>query len=119
MNRARSPRPLNTGDPIQRPGDPIPQIKAALGRAATLLRSDSQSRLKFEIEADHRSPLLTEEEAIAYLRLDTIQIDDPAATLRRYRERGLLRGTQVSKRVFYLREELDQFLKRLTNENPR
>jgi hypothetical protein len=66
-----------------------------------------------------RSPLLTEAEAIAYLRLDTIKIDDPAATLRRYRERGLLRGTQVSKKVFYLRDELDRFLEKLTDENPR
>ncbi len=43
--------------------------------------------------------LLTEEEAIRYLRLDTVNVDDPAATLRRYRERGLLRGTQVSRRI--------------------
>jgi hypothetical protein len=63
--------------------------------------------------------LLTEEEAIEYLRLDTIDIADPKATLRRYREKGLLRGTQVSKKVFYLRSELDSFLLRLTNENPR
>jgi hypothetical protein len=63
--------------------------------------------------------LFTEEEAIAYLRLDTIDIADRRATLRRYRESGHLRGTQVSKRVFYLQEELDAFLKRVTQENPR
>ena len=63
--------------------------------------------------------LLTEDEAIAYLRLDTINIADPRATLRRYRENGQLRGTQVSKRVFYLREELDAFLKRVTHDTPR
>lgn len=63
--------------------------------------------------------LLTEDEAIAYLRLDTIDIADRRATLRRYREAGQLRGTQVSKRVFYLREELDAFLKRATQDNPR
>jgi len=63
--------------------------------------------------------LLTEEEAIRYLRLDTVGIDHPADTLRRYRERGLLRGTQVSKRVFYRRVELDRMLDRLTEENPR
>jgi hypothetical protein len=65
------------------------------------------------------SPLLTEQEAITYLRLDTVKIDDPSATLRRYRDKGLLRGTQVSKRVFYLRDELDRFLKKVTDENPR
>lgn len=63
--------------------------------------------------------LMTEDEAIAYLRLDTINISDPRATLRRYRETGQLRGTQVSKRVFYLRDELDAFLKRVTHDNPR
>lgn len=63
--------------------------------------------------------LLTEAEAIRYLRLDTIDIEDPAATLRRYREAGRLRGTQVSKRIFYRRVELDRLVERLTEENPR
>ena len=63
--------------------------------------------------------LLTEEEAIRYLRLDTIEIANRSGTLRRYRERGLLRATQVSKRVFYRRTELDRFLERLTEDNPR
>ncbi len=52
--------------------------------------------------------LLTEVEAIRYLRLDTVGIDNPAATLKRYRDMGLLRGTQISKKVFYLRVELDR-----------
>src|SRR4051794_18837302 len=63
--------------------------------------------------------LLTEEEAIRYLRLDTIDIKNPGETLERYRKQGTLRGTQVSKRVFYLRPELDAFLKNATNANPR
>ena len=63
--------------------------------------------------------VLTEQEAIRYLRLDTVAIKNPAATLRRYRELGLLKGTQISKRVFYLRRQLDSFLQRLTEENPR
>jgi hypothetical protein len=63
--------------------------------------------------------LLTEDEAIRYLRLDTVAIKDPSATLRNYRKRRLLHGTQVSKRVFYRRSELDAFLTRLTEENPR
>lgn len=64
--------------------------------------------------------LLTEAEAIRYLRLDTIQgLRNPDETLARYRAAGLLRGTQVSKSVFYRRVELDRFLERLTNENPR
>ena len=63
--------------------------------------------------------LLTEEEAIRYLRLDTVDIEHPKETLRRYREQGLLRGTQVSKRIFYRRVELDRLLERLTEGNPR
>ena len=63
--------------------------------------------------------LLTEKEVIRYLRLDTVGVDHPANTLRRYRERGLLRGTQISKRIFYRRVELDRFLERITDENPR
>jgi hypothetical protein len=64
--------------------------------------------------------LLTEEEAIRYLRLDTIGgLRNPKETLARYRSNGLLRGTQVSKKIFYRRVELDRFLDRLTAENPR
>ncbi len=63
--------------------------------------------------------LLTEEEAIRYLRLDTVDIRNRKATLRRYREQGLLRGTQVSKRVFYRRVELERFLASITENNHR
>ena len=63
--------------------------------------------------------LLTEGEAVRYLRLDTINISDPSATLRRYREQRLLRGTQISKRIFYWRAELDRFIERATEGNPR
>jgi len=63
--------------------------------------------------------LLTEQEAISYLRLDTINIQNPSDTLQRYRALGHLRGTQLSKRVFYLRSELDHFLRKLTDKNPR
>ena len=63
--------------------------------------------------------VLTEEEAIRYLRLDTVSIKHPADTLYRYRDQGLLRGTQISRRIFYRREELDRLLEKLTTENPR
>ena len=63
--------------------------------------------------------VLTEEEAIRYLRLDTVNIKHPADTLYRYRDQGLLRGTQISRRIFYRREELDHLLEQLTNGNPR
>lgn len=63
--------------------------------------------------------LLTEQEAIQYLRLDTVDVANASATLRRYREQGLLRATQVSKRLFYRRIELERFLEKATKENPR
>ena len=63
--------------------------------------------------------LLTEEEAIRYLRLDQVDTDNPAGTLRYYRKRGLLRATQVGKCLRYRRVELDRLLERLTDENPR
>ena len=65
------------------------------------------------------SAVLTADEAIRYLRLDTMGLKNPQLTLDRYRRSGRLRGTQVSKRVVYLQEELDRFLRRLTDENPR
>ena len=63
--------------------------------------------------------LLTADEAVVYLRLDTIDTKYPGETLRYYREKGQLRGTQVGKAVFYRRVELDAFLARATDENPR
>lgn len=63
--------------------------------------------------------LMTEAEAIRYLRLDTLSIEHPERTLARYREKGLLRGTQVSTRLFYRRVELENLLVKLTEENLR
>jgi hypothetical protein len=63
--------------------------------------------------------LLTEQEAIRYLRLDLIQVENPGDTLRYYRRQGLLRATQVGKCVRYRRIELDRLLDRLTDSNPR
>jgi hypothetical protein len=63
--------------------------------------------------------LLTEEEAIRYLRLDIIDVENPEDTLRRYRKQGLVRGTQVGKCVRYRRSELEAFLARITENNPR
>lgn len=63
--------------------------------------------------------LLTEEEAIRYLRLDGIDVEEPAGTLRYYRKQGMLRATQVGKCIRYRRVELDRFLDHLTEHNPR
>ena len=63
--------------------------------------------------------LLTEYEAIRYLRLDTIKIKNPTATLRRYRDAGMLRAVQISKKIFYKRTELERFIEKLMEQNPR
>ena len=63
--------------------------------------------------------LLTEREAIRFLRLDDIRIEDPTNTFRYYRKKGLLRATQVGKCIRYRRVELERLLERLTEVNPR
>lgn len=63
--------------------------------------------------------LMTEDEAIRFLRLDKINTDDSSSTLRYYRKKGLLRATQVGKSIRYRRIELEMLLERLTNVNPR
>jgi hypothetical protein len=63
--------------------------------------------------------LLTEEDTIRFLRLDSIGVENPANTLRYYRKKGLLRATQVGKCIRYRRIELERLLDRLTEDNPR
>lgn len=58
--------------------------------------------------------LLTEDEAIRYLRLDIEGSEKPSLTLRYYREKGLLRATRVGRRLRYRRTELDHLLEKLT-----
>ncbi len=62
--------------------------------------------------------LLTEDEDIRFLRLDGIGIEDPAGTLRYYRKKGLLKATQVGKCIRYRRVELENFIAKITEENP-
>lgn len=58
--------------------------------------------------------LLTEAEAIRYLRLDIDGPAKPENTLRYYREKKKLKGTRIGKRVFYARKALDEFLEKMT-----
>ena len=58
--------------------------------------------------------LLTEEEAIRFLRLDDGKTKHPETTLEYYRSEGLLRGTRVGKRLRYLKSELFCFLDQQT-----
>ena len=60
--------------------------------------------------------LLTEEEAVKFLRLDECNSKKPEMTLAYYRSEGLLRGTKVGKRLRYLKSELLNFLAVQTNK---
>lgn len=61
--------------------------------------------------------LLTEDEAIRYLRLDTIGHKKPSNTLRYYRSKHLLRATRIGKGILYARKELDLFIDKMTQDN--
>lgn len=63
--------------------------------------------------------LLTEKEAVRYLRLDETGVKHPNRTLRRYREMGVLKGTIVGRCVLYRRSELEAFLDLQTERLPR
>ncbi len=56
--------------------------------------------------------LLTESEAIRYLRLDCDGPEKPELTLRRYREIGMLHAVRVGRRIRYRRVALEKFLAR-------
>ena len=58
--------------------------------------------------------LLTEEEAIIFLRLDKNGPATPERTLKYYRDEGMLRGTRVGQKYCYQRKELLDFLDRAT-----
>ena len=60
--------------------------------------------------------LLTEDEAIKFLRLDDGATKKPSVTLQYYRNEGSLRATQVGKKMRYLKSELINFLKLQTQK---
>ena len=57
--------------------------------------------------------LLTEQEAIKYLRLDVNGPKNPAGTLKYYRDKGLLRAVRVGRNLRYPRIELDAMVEKL------
>ena len=58
--------------------------------------------------------LLTEEEAVKFLRLDIDGPKDPSATLKHYRDKKLLRGTRIGRKYRYSRLELLKFIELAT-----
>lgn len=62
--------------------------------------------------------LMTPEEAAMFLRLDQIGHTPASAcrTLNYWRDQGELRATKFARRVWYLRQELEAFLRKKTRE---
>lgn len=58
--------------------------------------------------------LLTEEQAIIFLRLDEGKTKHPETSLEYYRLKGLLKATRVGKKLRYLKSELLNFLEKQT-----
>ena len=56
--------------------------------------------------------LLTEEEAVIYLRLDKTKVRNPHRAFAKYRERGLIKGYRVGRSVRYRPEDLEAFIDR-------
>jgi len=63
--------------------------------------------------------LLTEEEAVRYLRLDTLNTKEPRLTLRHYRQQRKLKATKIGKRLLYSRKALDDFIEEMTDYHNR
>lgn len=59
--------------------------------------------------------LLTEQEAIHFLRLDTDTIKTPHRTLKYYRDKGQLRGTRIGNNFCYTKKELLAFIDKATD----
>jgi hypothetical protein len=57
--------------------------------------------------------LLTEEEAVRYLRLDVNGPHNPAGTLKYYRDQGVLRAVHIGRNLRYPRKELDSMVEKL------
>jgi hypothetical protein len=60
--------------------------------------------------------LLTEEEAIRYLRLDVNGPKNPYGTLKYYRNKGVLRGIHIGRNLRYPRIELDRMIEILLSK---
>lgn len=62
------------------------------------------------------SPILSEEEAVRWLKLDGPDgPKDPRQTLKFYRSRGLLRAAKIGRTLKYPQWELEAFVRRLVD----
>ena len=59
--------------------------------------------------------VLTESELIELLRLDEDGPKDPTLTIQYYRDKRLLRGMRIGKRIRYSKQEVIRFLEKQTD----
>jgi hypothetical protein len=60
--------------------------------------------------------VMTEQEVVRFLRM---QIEDPYSSLRRYRNKGLLKATQIGRFTRYTLPDVMEFLDNLKEANPK
>ena len=60
--------------------------------------------------------LMTEDEAIRYLRLDVNGPQNPKGTLKYYRDRNFLRAVKIGRNLRYPRRELDLMVEKLLSK---
>ncbi len=63
--------------------------------------------------------VMTESELIRFLRLDETGVADPSRTIRHYREKGILRATQIGRQLRYSLPNVLEFLELQDKHNPR
>ena len=79
--------------------------------------SESIENTSFYADGIHVPDLLTESEAVRFLRLDIDGPKNPKLTIKHYRDKGLLKPTKVGKTNKYLKKELLRFLVHLTDNH--
>ena len=72
------------------------------------------SSISFFADGKPVPDLLTEDELLKFLRLDTNGPANPHETLKYYRDEGLLRATRISKKYLYQKKEVLLFVDKLT-----
>ena len=93
----------------------------------SLQNNDNTENTTYELKAQAVLPncdgsftpcpeLLTEDEAIRYLRLDVNGPRNPSGTLKYYRDQGVLRAIRIGRNLRYPRKELDHMIERLLSK---
>jgi len=93
----------------------------------SLQNNDNTENITYELKAQAVLPngdgsftpcpeLLTEDEAIRYLRLDVNGPRNPSGTLKYYRDQGVLRAIRIGRNLRYPRKELDHMIERLLSK---